>query len=44
MCAAFRLQDQRRLEVAAPEVVFGAALQPLGNRTQDHGPPPDNGG
>ena len=38
------LQDQRRLEVAALEVVLGPTLQPLGNRTQDHGPPPDNGG
>jgi hypothetical protein len=38
------LQDQRRLEVPALEVVLGPALQLLGNRTQDHGPPPDNGG
>src|SRR3954449_5600919 len=37
--SADRLQDQRRLEVAAPEVVLGAALQPLGNRTQDYGVP-----
>ena len=41
---ADRLQDQRRLEVPALEVILGAALQFLGNRTQDHRPPPDNGG
>src|SRR5918998_69654 len=34
------LQDQRRLEMAALEVVLGPTLQPLSNRTQDHGPPP----
>src|SRR3954469_23520713 len=34
------LQDQRRLEVPALEVTFGATLQLLGNRTQEHGPPP----
>src|ERR1044071_1419656 len=39
---ADRLQDQRCLEVAAFEVVLGAALQLLSNRTQDHGPPPDD--
>src|SRR3954447_16507406 len=31
------LQDQQRLEVLALKVVLGSALQPLGNRTQDHG-------
>src|SRR3954468_1014879 len=36
-----RLQDQRRLEVTALEVVPGPALQPLGNRTQDHEVPPN---
>src|SRR3712207_8150706 len=35
------LQDQRRLEVAALEVVLGAALQLLDKGVQDHGPPPD---
>src|SRR4051812_32644070 len=35
-----RLQDQRCLEVTALEVVLGPALQPLGNRTQDHEVPP----
>src|SRR3982750_2708237 len=34
------LQDQRRLEVPALEVVLRPALQLLGNRAQDHGPPP----
>src|SRR4051794_32684344 len=38
-----RLQDQRRLEVPAPEVVLGSALQFLGNRSQDHGPPEPEG-
>ena len=38
------LQDQRRLEVPAFEVVLGPTLQLLGNRTQDHRLPPDNGG
>ena len=37
---ADRLQDQRRLEVPALEVILGSALQLLSNRTQDHGPPP----
>src|SRR3954451_20370241 len=36
-----RLHDQRRLEVTALEVVLGPALQPLGNRTQDHEVPPN---
>src|SRR3954452_1048743 len=36
-----RPQDQRGLEVAALEVVLGPALQPLGNRTQDHEVPPN---
>src|SRR3954452_13038772 len=35
-----RLQDQRCLEVAAFEVVLGSVPQLLGNRTQDHGSPP----
>src|SRR5919107_1882010 len=35
-----RLQDQRRLKVAALEVVLGPALQPLDKGIQDHGPPP----
>src|SRR3954447_20058158 len=35
------LQDERRLEVTALEVVLGPALQPLGNRTQDHEAPPN---
>src|SRR3954447_16375242 len=35
-----RLQDQRRLEVPALEIILGPALQLLGNRAQDHGPPP----
>src|SRR5215207_5065046 len=39
-----RLQDQRRLEVPALEVTFGATLQLLGNRTQDYGPPPTSEG
>src|SRR3954465_8827652 len=34
------LQDQRCLEVPALEVVLRPALQLLGNRTQDHRPPP----
>src|SRR4051812_48388454 len=34
------LQDQRCLEVPALEIILGPALQLLGNRTQDHGPPP----
>src|SRR4051812_15476700 len=34
------LQDQRRLEVPALEIILGPALQLLGNRTQDHGAPP----
>src|SRR3954470_9874887 len=34
------LQDQRRLEVPALEIILGAALQLLGNRAQDHGAPP----
>src|SRR5690348_9904005 len=34
------LQDERRLEVPALEIVLGSALQLLGNRTQDHRPPP----
>src|SRR3954470_3461569 len=34
------LQDQRRLEVPALEVVLRPALQLLGNRAQDQGPPP----
>src|SRR3954453_5034247 len=38
------LQDQRRLEVPALEVTFGATLQLLGNRTQEHGPPPVRSG
>src|SRR3954465_15649482 len=36
-----RLQDQRCLEVAAFEVVLGSVPQLLGNRTQDHGGPPE---
>src|SRR4051794_37477375 len=36
-----RLQDERRLEVTALEVVLGPALQPLGNRTQDREVPPN---
>src|SRR3954469_7853207 len=36
-----RLQDERRLEVTALEVVLGPTLQPLGNRTQDHQVPPN---
>src|SRR3954471_2297423 len=35
-----RLQDQRRFEVAALEVVLGPALRPLDQGVQDHGPPP----
>src|SRR3954466_14140521 len=35
-----RLQDQRRLEVPALEIILGPALQLLGNRAQDHGAPP----
>src|SRR4051812_46145513 len=35
------LQDQRCLEVPAFEVVFGSALQLLGDRTQDHRVPPN---
>src|SRR4051812_1947231 len=35
------LQDQRRLEMPALEVVLASALQLLGNRTQDHGAPPN---
>src|SRR4051812_6323995 len=34
------LQDQRCLEVAALEVVFGPTLQLLDKGVQDHGPPP----
>src|SRR5215203_5293961 len=34
------LQDQRRLEVAALEIVLRPALQPLDKGTQDHGSPP----
>src|SRR4051812_41788730 len=34
------LQDQRRLEVAALEVVFGPTLQLLDKGVQDHRPPP----
>src|SRR3954452_3240576 len=34
------LQDQRRLEVAALEVVLGPALQLLDKGVQDHRPPP----
>src|SRR3954468_13929169 len=34
------LQDQRCLEVAALEIVLRPALQLLGNRAQDHRPPP----
>src|SRR5215207_9331372 len=32
-----RLNDQRRLEMAALEVVLGPALQLRGDRVQDHG-------
>src|SRR3954466_11720784 len=39
----FGLQDQRRLEVAALEVVLGSALQLLGDRTQDHRSPEPEG-
>jgi transposase-like protein len=35
------LQDQRCLKVAALEVVFGAALQPLDKGVQDHELPPE---
>src|SRR5215212_3861961 len=35
-----RLQDQRCLIVPALEVVLRSALQLLGNRAQDHRPPP----
>src|SRR4051812_9099067 len=35
-----RLQDQRRFEVPALEVVLGAALQLLDKGVQDHRPPP----
>src|ERR671910_2861969 len=34
------LQDQRRLEGAALEIVLRPALQPLDKGTQDHGSPP----
>src|SRR3954466_2480311 len=34
------LQDQRCLEVPALEIVLRPALQLLGNRAQDHRPPP----
>src|SRR5829696_5308055 len=34
------LQDQRRLEVPALEVVLGPALQLLDKGVQDHAPPP----
>src|SRR5829696_6210529 len=34
------LQDQRRLDVAALEVVLGSALQLLDKGVQDHGAPP----
>src|SRR4051812_11168274 len=34
------LQDQRRLEVPALEVVLGSALEPLDKGVQDHAPPP----
>src|SRR3954451_12386555 len=34
------LHDQCRLEVAALEIVLRSALQLLGNRAQDHRPPP----
>src|SRR3954471_1580230 len=36
-----RLHDQRRLEVPALKVVLGPMLQLVGNRTQDHGVPPN---
>ena len=35
-----RLDDQRRLEVAAPEISFGALLKLGGDGGQDHGPAP----
>src|SRR3954452_2528705 len=34
------LQDQRRFEMAAFEIVLGSALQLLDKGVQDHGPPP----
>src|SRR5215213_10106724 len=34
------LKDQRRLVMAAFEVVLGPTLQPLDKGAQDHGPPP----
>jgi hypothetical protein len=36
----YKSGDQQRLKMAALEVVLGSALHLLGNRTQDHGPPP----
>ena len=38
------LQDQRCLEVPALEIVLGSTPQLLGNRTQDHGGPPNRRG
>jgi hypothetical protein len=35
-----RLQDQRRLEVPALEVVLGPTLELLDKGVEDHGPPP----
>jgi hypothetical protein len=35
------LQDQQRLEVPALKIVLESTLQLLGNRTQDHGIPPE---
>jgi hypothetical protein len=39
-----RLDDQRRLEVPAPEISFGALLEPSGDGGQDHGPAPTRSG